>query len=174
MNPANPKTRRARSWVLVVGIAGALLAAACASDPVRTPPVGDLVGEQLAPFSLEDQHGQTRSIDTSTRLILYSRDMDGGDIVKPVLEPLGDDYLASEHAVYIADISKMPRLISKMIAIPRMRSRSYRTLLDLDGSVTSILPSQPGRATVLRLEKLRVVDSQTVGSIEELRDVLGL
>jgi hypothetical protein len=128
----------------------------------------------MAPFSLDDQHGKTHAVDATTQLILYSRDMDGGDVVKQVLEPLGDDYLERSRAVYIADISRMPGLISKTIAIPRMRGRSYATLLDREGSTQSVIPSQPGKATVLRLEALRVVDVRYLGSVDELRGALGL
>ena len=150
------------------------LAAACATDSSDAPPVTSAVGDQLSPFSLEDQYGETHSVDENTRRILYSQDMDGGDVVKQVLAELGNDYLNTHHTVYVADISRMPGFISKTIAIPRMRSRNYATLLDLEGSVTSGLPSQPGKASVIRLEELRITEIGYAATSDELRAALGI
>jgi hypothetical protein len=150
------------------------LAAACATDSAKAPPAMNAVGDPLQPFSLQDQHGENHSVDTSTRLILFSRDMDGGDVVKQVLAEQAGDYLGARHAVYLADISRMPGFISKTIAIPRMRDRSYPTLLDLEGSVTARLPSQPGKATLIRLDELTIVEVRYAGTSDELRAALGI
>jgi hypothetical protein len=150
------------------------LAAACATDSAKAPPAMNAVGDPLQPFSLQDQHGEKHSVDTSTRLILFSRDMDGGDVVKQVLAEQAGDYLGARYAVYVADISRMPGFISKTIAIPRMRDRSYPTLLDLEGSVTARLPSQPGKATLIRLDELTIAEVRYAGTSDELRAALGI
>jgi hypothetical protein len=150
------------------------LAAACATDSAPAPQAMNTVGDALQPFSLEDQHGEKHSVDSSTRLILYSRDMEGGDVVKQVLAEQAGDYLSARHAVYVADISRMPGFISKTIAIPRMRDRNYPTLLDIEGSVTARLPSQPARATLIRLDELRIVEVSYAGTSDELRAALGI
>jgi hypothetical protein len=40
------------------------------------------VGSDLAPFSLEDQHGRTREVDASVRLLVFGRDMKAGDVIR--------------------------------------------------------------------------------------------
>lgn len=169
---AAAQTRRERARCVVVALAA--VAFACASKPQNAPLARVVVGDQLTAFSLEDQHGELHPIDTTTQLVLYSRDMEGGNVIREVLEPIGNDYLRLRHAVYIADISRMPTFISKTIAIPRMRSRNYSTLLDLKGSMTSMLPNQTGKATVLWLDQLRIVEVRYVDSVDELREILGI
>ena len=126
------------------------------------------VGDRLAPSSLEDQHGVTRAVDESTRVILFSRDMEGGKLLKQALSDASEDFLASRGAVYVADISGMPKLIARLFAVPSLRKRPYSMLLDRDGRTTRQLPDLEGRATLIfchELEILRVEHAQTAAEV---------
>jgi hypothetical protein len=114
------------------------------------------VGEAIEPFTLEDQHGKSRSVDASVKVILFSRDMEGGDLLKQALADVEPDYLNGKQAVYVADISRMPGLVATMFAVPAMRNRPYSMLLDRDGKTTPRLPSAEGRATLIFLDGLTV------------------
>ena len=54
-----------------------------------------------------------------------------------------------------------------------MRSRSFRTLLDREGALESVLPSLPGKASVVRLDRLRIVEVRYAASAAELEAALG-
>lgn len=115
-----------------------------------------VVGDRIEPFTLEDQHGDSRSVDASVKVILFSRDMDGGDFLKQGLADVEPGYLEGKQAVYVADISGMPGLIARMFAIPAMRDRPYPMLLDRDGTTTARLPDAEGQATLIFLDQLAV------------------
>jgi hypothetical protein len=138
-----------------------LIAAPVLAEPAR-------VGDTLEPFSLEDQHGETRTVDASVRAILFSRDMDGGTLIKDALadEPAG--FLEARGVVYVADINGMPRIIARLFALPSMRKRSYEMLLDRDGTTTAMLPDEEGRATLIRLDALRIT---AIASLETAEDI---
>ena len=114
------------------------------------------VGDEIAPFTLKDQHGESRTVDASVKVILFSRDMKGGDSLKEGLADVAPEYLNGKKAVYVADISSMPRLIARIFAIPAMRTRPYSMLLDRDGEATARLPDVEGQATLIFLERLTV------------------
>lgn len=114
------------------------------------------VGEAIAPFTLEDQHGKSRTVDASARVILFSRGMEAGDVLKQGLAGVEPEYLNGKQAVYVADISRMPGLIARMFAIPAMRDRPYSMLLDRDGQTTARLPDVEGQATLIFLDRLTV------------------
>jgi hypothetical protein len=132
------------------------------------------VNDTLAPIALEDQHGRPGVVDAATRAVLLSRDMDGGSLVREALATDGAARLEQVGAVYVADVHAMPGLIRRVIAIPRMRERPYRVLLDTEGGPTSGLPAEEGKATWLRLDGLRVVEVRFLTSPEEIRAVLGV
>jgi hypothetical protein len=138
-----------RSRAPLLALAAILIAGGAYAEPY-------VVGDEIAPFTLEDQHGKTRTVDASVKVILFSRDMDGGDVLKAGLADVEPGYLDGKNAVYVADISRMPRLVARMFAIPAMRDRPYAMLLDRDGKTTARLPAAEGQATLVFLDQLIV------------------
>jgi len=132
------------------------LGAAAAAQPSGGP-------ESLGPLTLTDQHGVQHRIDAAVGLVLFSRDMDGGAVMREMLdaESLGEapaSFLGRNRALCVADISRMPGLVARMIAKPRMRKRPYPLLLDEQGEATAAWPSQKGRTTLIRLEANRILE----------------
>lgn len=115
------------------------------------------VGDPMPPLTLEDQHGRAGTVGDGVRVVVVSRDMEAGDVVKKALAGRDQAFLDAHGAVYVANISGMPALVTRLFALPRMRERPYRMLLDRDGSATKDIPAVPGRPTVLTLEAGRVV-----------------
>lgn len=166
----------ARRGAIAVGVAlllGALPAPA--EEPEKTAVIG--VGASLPAGTLSDQHGETHAIDASLRAVLFSRDMDGGGVIRSLLDPeaLGEpatEFLDRHGAVCVADVHRMPGLIRRIIAKPRMRKRPYPLLLDEQGDTTAAWPSQEGHATLIRLDGLRVVEVLHTREPAKLREAL--
>lgn len=130
------------------------LAAAClVAGAAAAEPLGE--GDAFPEIALANQHGELRRVDAEVRVVLFSRDMDGGAVVRTALDR--DPALLERHAaVYVSDVSRMPALVRGLIAKPRMRRRPYPVLLDEEGDATAALPSREGRPTVLLLEAGRI------------------
>jgi len=141
-----------------------LVTAASAQGPTVVP-------DRLETFELPDQHGVTHRVGDDVRVLLLSRDMDGGAIVRAALETKGEEaasFLATRGVVYVADVSGMPGIVRRLFALPRMRSRPYPVLLDTTGDVTRSLPSEEGRATAIWLDELRPVGVEFFASADDL------
>ena len=80
------------------------------------------------------------------------------------LEALPAATLQDKKAVYIADISSMPGLISTMAALPKMQKAPYRIALVRFEKEGERLPRKPGAVTVLK------VDAGKVSAVEFARD----
>lgn len=120
------------------------------SDAAAAPPVL-AVGDAVPTLALRDQHDTAVPIDTSTRILLFTRDMTGGGLVKDALAENGKELLTAAGAVYVSDVSRMPGLVLSAFALPGLRKRPYPIALDRSGDVTRALPSADGKATVLSL-----------------------
>lgn len=129
-------------------------------------------GALVPAFALEDQHGTVRTVDASVRVLVLTRDMEAGEMVKSVLADDGAATLSKAGGVYVSDVSRMPGIIRSTIAEPRLRQRPYPVLLDREGDVTKPLPSAAGRPTVLVLEALRIVRVEEPMTPEALRALL--
>ena len=149
-----------------LGIAVLLIVATAAAEPLRE-------GLRMPALALSDQHDAAGSIDSETRCVLFSRDMGGANILRDALADDAQTVLASAGAVVVSDISRMPSLITKLFALPAMRKRPYRMLLDREGRMTADLPSEKGRVTVLRLNALTIEHIEFVDSADTLRTALG-
>jgi hypothetical protein len=68
----------------------------------------------------------------------------------------------------------MPGLVLRLMARPAMRHRPYPMLLDEQGEATADFPSQKGKATLLFVERSKVVRVAYVGTADELRGALEL
>lgn len=122
----------------------------------------------LPGIELPDQHGEARTIDDSVRAIVFSRDMKAGNVVKAAVEKAGPDLFDRNAAVYVVDVQGMPSLIRALFAMPAMRRRPYRLLVDEDGVKTADFPGGATTPTVLVLDKLRVTAVRFPTSADEL------
>jgi len=147
---------------VTLALAGPRLAAA---EPLA-------VGGPAPAISLEDQHEVRGGTGPEVRIIVLSRDMAAGDVVKEGLAGMDQAALDLRGAIYVADISGMPSMIASMFAIPKMRDRSYRVFLDRDGAATRDFPYTEGRPTVVFVESGKVTRVVEPASGDELRTAL--
>lgn len=128
-------------------------------------------GSMLPPLTLPDQHDVAVTVGPTTRVILFTRDMDAGAIVKEALAEHGA-LLGRAQALYVSDISGMPSMVASLFAVPAMRNRPYRMMLDRDGKATADFPSEAGRVTLLRLADRRVESVAYLESAAAVRAAL--
>jgi len=130
------------------------------------------VGERLAPWTLLDQFDQAFTLDNQTQTLLVVRSMDAAKVVGAALEGQPKGYLEARHAVFVADIQRMPRLIAKMFAVPAMRDYSYRVMLDREGRVAQRYPGAVDKVLWLQLKDGRLVSEHEYTTAVQVREAL--
>lgn len=129
------------------------------------------VGDKLPMLTLHDQHDQPMAISKDTRLLLFAAEKPAADLLTAYLEEQPDDFLELNAAVYLMDISGMPKMITRMFALPKMRKRPYRVLLAEDAETLAFLPRHQNQVTVIRLENGRVESLDFAADESGLRTV---
>lgn len=129
-------------------------------------------GERLAPWTLLDQFDAPYTLNDETQILLVARDMDGAKLVDTALEGKPKGYLEQRQAVFLADVSRMPRIIATLFALPKMRDYNYRILLDRDARIAPRYPAGEGEVLWLQLKDGQLVQQQTFTSAEPLRQTL--
>ena len=130
------------------------------------------VGERLAPWTLLDQFDQAFTLDSRTQTLLVARSMEAAKLVDAALQGQPNGYLEARHAVFLADIQRMPRLIAKMFAVPAMRDYSYRVMLDREGRVAPRYPGAVDKVLWLQLKDGRLMDQHEYATAAQLREAL--
>jgi hypothetical protein len=153
-----------------IAIGVSILALVSAAAPCVAAPL--TAGARLPALTLADQHDVEGSVGADTRSVIFSRDMDAAKVVRDALGDAPAPLLDAARAVIISDISRMPRLITKLFALPAMRKRPFRMLLDRDGKVTADFPSARGKVTVFYLHVFTIERMEYVESADGLRAAL--
>ena len=130
------------------------------------------VGERVAPWTLLDQFDQAFTLDNRTQTLLVARSMEGAKLVNAALQGQPKGYLEARHAVFLADIERMPRLIAKMFAVPAMRDYSYRVMLDREGRVAPKYPGAVDSVLWLQLKDGQLVAQHEYATAAQLREAL--
>ncbi len=141
------------------------------SIPIFSAPI--TVGESFSPMTFTDQHETEMVLDAKTKLLLFSGDMDAGKLIHSVFSNTTNSVLKQKQILLVADVHKMPTLISKFVALPKMKKYSYNIALIKDQLSGTIFPFQKGKVTVFYLENLQCKDIQYISTIEELKQVVG-
>ena len=102
-------------------------------------------------------------------MVLISRDMDGGGVLKGALKNEGATLMQGAGAVYISDVSGMPGLVRKLMVMPSLRRRGYLILIDEKGTATELYPTEKGQTTLIAIEKFKITSIEFFDAADELR-----
>lgn len=128
--------------------------------------------ETLSKAELKNQFEETVKIDESVQWIIFTGDKNASEKIKKVLEEIKTTDFVKAKGMYVADISKMPAMISKMFAIPAMRDYDFKVVLDQEGNVTKSWPQKEGHATLIELDKLNIKSTQFLSTETEIKATL--
>jgi hypothetical protein len=169
-----------RQALLATALGAPLAAATLLCLPLAAWAAPLASGAALPALQLRDQHDRPVTASASTRWLLFANEKAASDMASAVFaaEPAG--VLDRLHLVYVADISGMPSLVTRMFALPKLRELPFPIGLVREPeqvaqvSRVAELPRQPGGVTLLRLSDGRVLETLAVRNAAELRAALGL
>ena len=78
------------------------------------------------------------------------------------------------NAVYFADISGMPALVTRMFALPALREMPFAVGLGRDATQLADLPRQKGAATIVRVADGKVATIEYARNAGQLMQAIGL
>ncbi len=124
-------------------------------------------------IKIKDQHEAEKIIDAKIKTILFASDKKTSDLLRDYLLPLSEkeNVLEKNSAVYVADISGMPSLISKFIALPKMKKYPFSVLL-LDDTNKDNFTKEDGKIIVYSLDNGKVVKIEKISTTEELANII--
>ena len=129
------------------------------------------VGSDVSNVTIKDQFEKSNTISAETKTILFASDKDSSDLLKEYLLSKEGDILTANNAIYVADISGMPSLISKFIALPKMKKYPFSIML-LDDSNKDFFGKEEGKIIVYTLDNLKVTEIKTITTVKELENII--
>ncbi|MHB8920276.1 MAG: hypothetical protein ACYC3A_01045 [Halothiobacillus sp.] len=162
-----------KNWM--VGACFCLIAPlALAETPANATPTAALTaGSPFPTLTLTDQHDKPVILPGVAHAILFANAKAVDEWVNPILTEMGQANLSARQVIYLSDISRMPWMVSKLIALPQMRERNYSAALIRDDQEKAGMPiPAKGCADLLQLKAGVVESIQSVCTPAELKTQL--
>lgn len=109
------------------------------------------VNQNIGSFSLVNQFDEKQTVDSNIQTIIVSAEKDTSADVNEFLKEKDKNFLKDNNAVFIANISGMPSIITKLFALPKMKKYNYSVLLIYDEEDKRFI-NQEGKLTLYKLE----------------------
>ncbi len=129
------------------------------------------VGNTLPTLKIKDQFEKEHIVDANIKTIIFSATKSEGTTIKEFLLTKDKDYLTTNKAAYVADITGMPSIITSLIAMPKMKGYPFSVLL-VDESNKSLFPVKEDMISVISLDNGKITDVKYVKTAEELGKIL--
>lgn len=159
---------------IAAALFGTLLFIGGCSNKVEEKPVIEIkegrvapaveVGKPFVSGTLKDQFDREGQVTEDTEKVIMVFSKSTGHLVKEFLNTKPNDYLDKEHVVFIADVSGMPSMILKYVALPDLQKHKYSIFLIRDAKESKKFRNDKYK------EYIMVVDLDD-GRIEEVKFV---
>jgi hypothetical protein len=134
-------------WALLGALTLTVSVQAAETAPAVTTPLK--AGQTILPLTLTDQNDKSFTLNGKVKLLVFAQSMESSRIVSETFQATNQAKLEEHGIVYLADISRMPGLIAKMVALPKMRKYPYSVYLDREGQDSKTMPLRDKDVTVL-------------------------
>ena len=129
------------------------------------------VGSNIPTLTIKDQFEKDNIVDENIKTIIFSATKTENTTIKEFLQSKDKELLATNKAVYIADITGMPSLITKFVAMPKMKNYSFSILL-IDEANKTLFPVKEDMISIISLENGKVIDIKYIKTAAELGEFL--
>jgi hypothetical protein len=125
--------------------------------------------DQLNNFKYETPQGRQMKVPKSTELVVIAFEKDTGALVNEFLNTQDPFYMPKRRAVFIADINKMPTIITNMFALPKLKKYKHLIYLHYEDQFQNFVPHKEEQITLLRIKDAKIDSISYVSTQEELK-----
>lgn len=151
-------------FLLILTIAAAVLGASSIE-------VGSALVE-LNNFKYETPQGREMRVPKKPKLVIVAFEKETGALVNEYLDTQDAYYLQMNRAIFIADISKMPTLITNMFALPKLRKYKHLIYLHYDEKFVTVVPNKEAKITLLSVEDGKIKTISYISTKQELKSAI--
>ncbi|MFC2073742.1 hypothetical protein ACFLR3_00680 [Campylobacterota bacterium] len=123
----------------------------------------------LKNYKYENQHKYPMQIPTTTKLLIVSFEKDTGALVNDYLDTKKSSYIVDHNAIFIADINRMPSIITTMFALPKMQKYKHPIYLHYEDQFENFVPHEEEKLTLLRVKDEKVESISYISTLDELK-----
>ncbi len=129
------------------------------------------LNDKISNFSLTDQFDRIHTITSEVSTIVITFEKETLNSVNDFLSKKERDFLEKNNAIFIANISCLPNIFTRMFTLPKLRDYKYSILLIYDEKSAKFFEVE-NKITVYSIENGIVKEIKYLNSISELEEIL--
>jgi hypothetical protein len=127
--------------------------------------------EILNEYEYETPKSRKMKVPVNTKTVLIAFDKDTGALVNEYLSTKNKYFLQRKKAIFIADINKMPTVITNMFALPKLRKYKHLIYLHYGEKFQNDVPKKDEKVSVVKFENNQVKSISYISTKDELAKV---
>lgn len=128
--------------------------------------------EMLEGFKYETPQGRQMKIPNKTKLVIVAFEKDTGALVNEYLDKQSPFYLLKNNSIFIADINKMPTIVTSMFALPKLQKYKHLIYLHYSDKLQEAVPNKEQKITLLRFENSKIKEISYISTVLELKTAI--
>ena len=124
-------------------------------------------GKQIE-FKLPDQFDKPHKVTDETKLLIMAFSKEDGHTVREFLKSNDPTLLEKNHAMFLADISKVPVVIRNMVILKDFKKSKFPVVIIYDEKISKTLNDNKGKILVMHLENKKIIGVDHIKSQEQL------
>ncbi len=120
-------------------------------------------------FKYETPQGRQMKVPKTTNLVVIAFEKDTGALVNDFLNTQDPFYMSKHRAIFIADINKMPTIITNMFALPKMQKYKHLIYLHYEDKFQDFVPHKEEAVTLAHIKDGKVESISYITTPEELK-----
>lgn len=117
-------------------------------------------------------HDRKMKIPHESKLIIVAFEKDTGALVNDFLNAKDKYYLQKNHSIFIADIHKMPTVITNMFALPKMKKYKHLLYLHYGRDFAHVVPSKDDQLTLIEVKNRKVTKISFTRNINDIKSAI--
>ena len=132
-----------------------------------------VLNEKIEQFELENQFDKKVSILEDTKKIIFAFKKASGHLVKGFLDTKNSDYLSSRDAMFVADVSAMPKII-RWFVLDDLDNHPYSIVLIQDEDISKIYKDEKNieKVLIVTLDNMKVLKIEYIDNVKDLENSL--
>ena len=129
------------------------------------------IGNEMKSFTFNDQFEKPRTVDGTFKKVIFVFSRDMGDMLHEYLAAQSSEYLQAHQTEVVLDISRMPSLITKFVAMPGFQEYGYSMMLIFDEAEAKVFMNEKekNRIMVVTLDNLMVKHVKFVATAADIK-----
>ena len=126
----------------------------------------------LNKFEYENPQGEKLTIPSNVKTIIISYKKETGKLINKYLISKHPTYFDELNAIFIADINKMPSVITTLFALPKIRKYKHTVYLHYSEEFAKYIPAKDKKITIIKIQNQKVKSISYVSTQSELKKAL--